>query len=129
MDRIQLTLLVTLALFCAMGVGWLLRWGYDLLNPPPPPEPKDDSEWAEYARACEAGKVEAEQRLAELERDLGNKLVQVQAELVAAMDGLGDSRRYVQELEARLAEQPRPAPGAEATKQADPGGEGRSEPG
>lgn len=103
MDRTQLTLLVTLALFCAMGVGWILRWGYNVLNPPAPPEPKDDSEWAEYARACEAAKEQAEQRLAEVESELGNKLSQAQAELSAAMDGLGESRRYSQELEGQLA--------------------------
>jgi len=102
MDRTQLTLLVTLALFCAMGVGWILRWGYNVLNPPAPPEPRDDSEWAEYARACEAAKDEAEGRLVEVERDLGNKLAQVQAELEAAMDGLGAQRRYATELETEL---------------------------
>ncbi|MHA3976154.1 hypothetical protein ACW9UR_00600 [Halovulum sp. GXIMD14794] len=102
MDRTQLTILVALAFLLAMAFGWMLRWGYDLLNPPPPPEPKDDSEWAEYARACEAARDEAQGRLSEVERELGNKLQQAQAELEAAMDGLGAQRRYATELEAEL---------------------------
>lgn len=102
MDGNDLTTLIAGSLFAALVLGWLLRWGYDLLNPPPPPEPIPDSEWAEYAKACEAQRDEAMARLEEVERDLENKLVQTHAELAAAMDGLGDARRTAQDLQAEL---------------------------
>lgn len=103
MDRMQLTLVAAAALFVAVILGWGLRWIYELLNPPAPPEPKADSEWAEYAKACEAQRDEAYDRLEEVERDLTNRLNQAQAELSAAMDALGDARRAAQDLEAEVA--------------------------
>lgn len=102
MDRTELTVFATGALVVAVLIGWGLRWVYEMLNPPPPPEPLADSEWAEYAKAWEVAKNEAESRLAEVERNLSTRLTQVQAELDAAMDGLGDARRRGDELEAEL---------------------------
>ncbi|NNU79671.1 hypothetical protein HMH01_04375 [Halovulum dunhuangense] len=102
MDRTQLTLIAAAALLFALILGWTLRWVYELLNPPPPPEPKADSEWAEYARSCEAQRDEAIARQSEIERELGGKLAQAQAELSATMDGLRDARASVRELEAEL---------------------------
>lgn len=101
MDRTELTIVAAAALLVALAAGWVLRWVYSLLNPPPP-APKADSEWAEYARTCEAQRDEAQARLAEVERELGNKLTQAQAELSAAMEGLGEARRATQDLEAKL---------------------------
>ena len=102
MDNQQLTVIVAVGLFVAVLVGWGLRWIFDLLNPPPPPEPVADSEWAEYAKACEAAREAAETALAEMERDLGNRLSQANAERDAAMEGLGDARRQTQELQSEL---------------------------
>lgn len=102
MERTELTVIIAVALFAAVALGWVLRWVFDLLNPPPPPEPVADSEWAEYAKACEAQRDDAVARLAEVERDLGNRLTQANAELTAAMDGLGDARREAQTLQAQL---------------------------
>lgn len=103
MDRTELTIVAAAALMVALGLGWVLRWIYSLLNPPPAPEPRADSEWAQYAKACEAQRDAAQARLAEVERDMGNKLTQAQAELSAAMEGLAAARRATQDLEARLA--------------------------
>lgn len=102
MDRTELTLVAAAALMVAVLLGWSLRWIYDLLNPPAPPPPLDDSEWAEYAKACEAQRDEAQTRLADLETDLTNRLNQAQAELSASMEALGDARRTATELEAEL---------------------------
>ena len=102
MDRQQLTLTIAAALFAAIVLGWILRWIFDLLNPAPPPEPVADSEWAEYAKACEVEKEAAQAQLAEVENDLGRRLTQTQAELEAAMDGLGAARREAHELQAKL---------------------------
>ncbi|MHA3913247.1 hypothetical protein [Halovulum sp. GXIMD14793] len=104
MNQQQLTLTIAAALFAAIVLGWILRWIFDLLNPPPPPEPLADSEWAEYAKACEAERDDAQARLAEVENDLGRRLTQAQAELEAAMDGLGDARREARELQMKLDE-------------------------
>lgn len=104
MDRQQLTLTIAAALFAAIVLGWILRWIFDLLNPAPPPEPIADSEWAEYAKACEAEKETAQMRLGEVENDLGKRLTQTQAELDAAMDGLGDARREAHDLQTKLDE-------------------------
>lgn len=102
MDRTELTIVAAAALMVALGLGWVLRWVYSLLNPPPAPPPKADSEWAEYAKACEAQRDAAQARLAEVEADLGNKLTQAQAELSAAMEGLAAARRATEHLEGRL---------------------------
>ncbi|QHQ35936.1 hypothetical protein [Algicella marina] len=102
MDRSTLTLTIALVLFAAILTGWMLRWAFNLLNPPPPPEPIADSEWAEYAKACEAAREAAEARVAEVERTMGNQLTQTQAELTAAMEGLGDARREARDLQERL---------------------------
>lgn len=102
MDGSSLTLIIGISLFAAVLAGWVLRWIYEMLNPPPPPEPVADSEWAEYAKSCEAERDDARARLEEVERDLENKLVQVNAELTAAMEGLGDARRTAQDLQAEL---------------------------
>lgn len=102
MERTELTLVAAAALLAAMLIGWALRWIYEHLNPPVPPEPKADSEWAEYAKTCEAERDEARTRLTEVERDLGNKVAQAEAERDAAMDGLGEARRWAHELEAEL---------------------------
>ena len=104
MDRTELTIVAATALMVALGLGWVLRWIYSMLNPPPPPAPKADSEWAEYARACEAQRDEAQARLAEVEREWSTKLTQAHAELSAAMEGLGAARRATRELEARMAD-------------------------
>ncbi|MEM8870407.1 MAG: hypothetical protein AAGB10_08360 [Pseudomonadota bacterium] len=103
MDRTELTFAASAALFAAMVVGWGLRWIYGLMNPPPPPEPLDDSEWAQYAKAWEEQRNDAYERLDEVEREMGNRLTQAQAELDAAMEALGDTRRAAQELEAEVA--------------------------
>ncbi len=104
MDQQKLTLTIAAALFAAIVLGWILRWIFDMLNPPPPPEPIADSEWAEYAKACETEREATQARLDEVERDLGGRLTQAQAELDAAMDGLGDARREVRELQMKLDE-------------------------
>ncbi len=104
MDRTELTLIIASGLFIAIVIGWVLRWIYELLTPPPPPEPVPDSEWAEYAKGCEQERDTAVARLAEVERDLSNRLTQSQAELEAAMDGLRGARQEAQELRERLEE-------------------------
>lgn len=102
MDRTELTLMAAAALLVAIAIGWGLRWVYDLLNPPPPPEPIADSEWAEYAKACEAAREAALAHVGEVERELGNRLTQMQAELDAAMEGLGEARRQADYYESEL---------------------------
>ncbi|MEO0911624.1 MAG: hypothetical protein AAFY59_01325 [Pseudomonadota bacterium] len=102
MDRSSLTLTIAIALFIAILIGWALRWVYNLLNPPPPPEPIADSEWAEYAKACEAARDETYAKAADMERNLTNQITQMQAELTAAMEGLGDARREARALQEQL---------------------------
>ncbi len=102
MDRTNLTLTIAAALFAAILIGWGLRWVYNLLNPPSPPAPVADSEWAEYAKSCEAERDVAQARVEEVERSLSNQLTQAQAELTAAMEGLGDARREAGALRDQL---------------------------
>lgn len=103
MDRTELTLIAALALIVAAGVGWALRWGYDLLNPPPPPEPVADSEWAVYAKACEAERDQALAARVEVETAMNNRLKETAAERDAAMESLGGLRQQIAELEAAMA--------------------------
>lgn len=111
MERTELTMVAAAALLAAVLIGWALRWIYEHLNPPPPPEPLADSEWAEYAKASEAAREAAEARLAEVERTMSNQLTQTEAERDAAMDALGDARRTAFELEKELGELKAKLPG------------------
>lgn len=104
MDRTQMTLAIAAALFAAVLLGWGLRWIFALLNPPPPPPPTPDSEWAAYAKSCEAERDQAVAHRDELERQLTNRLTQTQAELDATMEGLRAARTEVHDLERRLSE-------------------------
>ncbi|MEM8787689.1 MAG: hypothetical protein AAGE76_05470 [Pseudomonadota bacterium] len=102
MDRTGLTLIAATALLVAVVLGWALRWIYGLFNPPPTPEAPADSEWAEYAKACEAERDAAVARLTEVEAQLSGQLSEARAERDAAMDGLGDARRAAEALQQEL---------------------------
>jgi outer membrane biosynthesis protein TonB len=117
MNRTELVLAMSAILFAAFVLGWLLRWAFGRLNQA---NSVDVAEIDHLATRLH----DAEQVLS----DTSNALVQKEAELTAAMEGLGMARReaseFHDELEAlrasiQKAEVPEPAaepkPAAEAT--------------
>ena len=82
MNRTELIIVMSATLFAAFVLGWLLRWAFGRLNK------VNSVDIAEIDRLAT--------RLHDTEDALAvaqNQLVQKEAELIAAMDGLGHVRR------------------------------------
>jgi outer membrane biosynthesis protein TonB len=104
MNRTELVLAMSATLFAAFVLGWLLRWAFGRLNQVNSVDVTEIDQLATRLHDAELSLSEAQ-----------NALVQKEAELEAAMDGLGIARResagFQDEL-ARLhaAMTPPPAP-------------------
>lgn len=104
MDRTQLIIIIAVVLFAAFLLGWILRWGYGSLNRINAANMGEIDDLANRLHEAELQKDEAEQLLHDREWELKNKLAQTQAELDAAMAGLGEARREVDHLRTALDE-------------------------
>ncbi len=105
MGRTELTLLIGSALFVAVIIGWTIHWFYERMRPA---GPVASEEATARMRAAEAAQIAAEEQLEALQREARNTQSQLQAELEAAMAGLGNARReaesWHQEADAWRAE-------------------------
>ncbi len=90
MGRTELTLIIGSALVVAVIIGWGLRWFYDRMRTT---GPMASDEVVARMREAEATCRQAEEALAEAVRTARNTESQLQAELEAAMAGLGGARR------------------------------------
>jgi len=101
MGRTELTILIGSALFVAVIFGWLLRWFFDRMNTTG--SVASDEAMARM-REAEAASHQAWEELEALKHSARNTKTQLQAEIEAAMTGLGDARResesWHQEAEA-----------------------------
>ncbi len=102
MDRTDLSLVIAGALLAAVLIGWCLHWVYSLLTRAPAAAPLDENSLVAALQEAERSRDEAIDRMESVERDLSNRLTQSQAELSAAMDGLGAARREAEELRAQM---------------------------
>ena len=101
MDRTELTLLITITLLLAMMIGWAMRWIYQRLTQ----AGSDPQTSNELAASLHSAEQDRDSAFAERDRAIGemrNRLDQTEAELRAAMDGLGDARREAEDLRAQL---------------------------
>ena len=100
MGRSELVFVMALILLAAFGLGWGAHWLFRRLNR------IDTSNVAELDRMAAALHEAEETRdaailtMQEREAELLAQLGQTQAELQAAMDGLGEARREAAELRA-----------------------------
>lgn len=102
MNSNELTLIICGVLFAAFVTGWILRWAYSRLNKVNTSDMAEVDDLANRLYEAEQAKDNAEAQMRNSEWELNNKLGQAEAELAAAMEGLGAARREAEELRAQL---------------------------
>ena len=90
MGRTELTLVIGTALVLAVMVGWMLRWFVSKMNTT---GPIASDEAMGRMREAEAARDAAEAQTADVERQARQEISRLEAELDAAMSGLGNARR------------------------------------
>lgn len=98
MDRNELIIAIAFALFAAFFVGWILHWLYSSLAKINSSNMQEIDDLANQLHQAEEA---IDHTVTEYEQKLGeakNQLAQCQAELAAAMTGLGNARREAEEL-------------------------------
>lgn len=102
MDRTSLVIIISVAFFLTFITGWLLRWAYGRLNSVNSVNVSEIDDLANRLHEAEEARDQAMTYLQQREWELTNKLTQTEAELAAAMEGLGAARRETGEVQARL---------------------------
>lgn len=102
MNRTELVIVISLAFFATFLAGWVLRWAYGRLNAVNSVNVTEIDDLANRLHEAEEARDQAMTYIQQREWELTNQLAQTEAELKAAMEGLGDARRQVGELQARL---------------------------
>lgn len=90
MGRIELTLIIGSALVVAVIIGWGLRWFFDKMNTS---GPMASDVVVSRMRTAEAAQAEAEKTLEDVKQTARGAERRLEAELEAAMTGLGNARR------------------------------------
>ena len=98
MNREEFIISAAVVLFLAFLLGWLSRWFLQRLNMVSEKDLKDLNKIS--AALLEAEKSNEKARNRELE--LNKKILQLEAELEAAMDGLRTARLEIEELKSSL---------------------------
>lgn len=98
MDRTELITAIVAALLLMFLLGWVLRWAYGKLNRIGSADMSEIDDLANRLHEAEQAKDNAEAYAREVEQNMRNQLAQVQAELDAAMSGLGEARREADAL-------------------------------
>lgn len=101
MNRTELTVLIAAVILAAIAVGWLLHWGFAKVRKASLGS-GGDNEMAARLLAAEEARDTAYREAEDKVLEMRNKLVQTEAELEAAMDGLSNARREAIDLRAEL---------------------------
>lgn len=102
MNRTELTVLVAGTFLVAIALGWTLRWLFTRINRTALNGSEGSNDLAARLYAAEEAQASAIAESDARVREMQNKLVQTEAELEAAMDGLGDARRDADALRNEL---------------------------
>ena len=102
MNRTELVIVISVAFFLTFLAGWVLRWAYGRLNSVNSVNVTEIDDLANRLHEAEEARDQAMTYIQQREWELTNQLTQTEAELKAAMEGLGAARREVGELQARL---------------------------
>lgn len=100
MGRTELTLVIGTALVVAVMVGWMLRWFVSKMNTT---GPIADDEAMGRMHEAEAAREAAEEHAADVERQARQEIARLDAELDAAMSGLGNARREAEAWQTEAA--------------------------
>jgi multidrug resistance efflux pump len=104
-DRNELTLALTGAFFGAVLLGWVLHWIFSRLNRASGPRSiKQTALLVERVQNAEDAKLAAEARLHAVERDLSQRIEQMQSEIDAAHESLEAARDETEQIRAAYRE-------------------------
>lgn len=105
MDRNELTLALTAAFLGAVLLGWVLHWAFGRLNRAAGPRSiKQTAVLVERVQNAEDARLAAEARLQVVERDLNQRILQMQAEIDAAHESLEAARDETEQIRAAYRE-------------------------
>ena len=102
MNKTELIVIVAIILFFTFLLGWLLSWAYARLNNKHPVEVSEIDNLAQRLHEAEEARDQSMTYIQQREYELTNQLTQAEAELSAAMEGLGAARREVGDLQSQL---------------------------
>ncbi len=104
MGRTELVLITALILFAAFLLGWAGHWVFRRFNRIDTANVAELDHMASALHEAEETRDEAISYMQSREAELSGKLGQTQAELEAAMEGLGAARCEAEELRAYIEE-------------------------
>ena len=102
MNRTELIVVIAIALFLPFLAGWTLRWAYGRLNRVNSVNVTEIDDLANRLHEAEEARDQAMTYIQQREWELTNQLTQSEAELAAAMEGLGTARREVGEMQSQM---------------------------
>jgi len=104
MNRTELTVIVAATFMVAILIGWILRWLYSRIGQAGLSTSGGSNDLAARLHAAEEARDAAYLDRDQTVGDMKKRLVQTEAELKAAMEGLGDARRDADAIRRELAE-------------------------
>ncbi|MEO1538313.1 MAG: hypothetical protein AAFR73_11330 [Pseudomonadota bacterium] len=102
MDRTEMVIAISMALFLAFFVGWILRWVYSSLNRIHAVNMEEVDDLANRLHVAEEARDHTIAEYDAREKELLAQIAQSNAELQAAMEGLGAARREAEALRQQL---------------------------
>lgn len=102
MDRTALVIVTALILFVMFALGWGAHWLFRRFNRVGTADVGDLDHMASALNEAEEARDQAIAYMQAREAELTGRLGQTEAELAAAMDGLGEARREAAELRAYI---------------------------
>ncbi len=105
MNRTEFIAVTAVILFVAFSLGWAASWLFHRLTRVTQAEMGELDKMAQALHEAEEERDRAVEQADRLERDLGGRLTQTEAELRAAMEGLREARAEAEELRAAIEKQ------------------------
>ena len=105
MNRTEFIAVTAVILFVAFSLGWAASWLFHRLTRVTQAEMGELDKMAQALHEAEEERDRAVEQADRLERDLGGRLTQTEAELRAAMEGLREARAEAEELRAWVEKQ------------------------
>ena len=102
MNRNEFVVATAIVLLLAFTLGWFVHLIVQRFRRGSTDDMGELERLAQSLHDAEEARDEAVMQLEQRESELGNKLSQTEAELRAAMDGLGDARQEAEEMRAYI---------------------------
>ena len=102
MNRTEFVITTAIILFVAFCLGWFANWLVHRFTRVSQSDVDELERMGQELHEAEETRDQAITYLQQREAELTNQLVQTEAELTAAMDGLRDARREAEELRSHL---------------------------